>query len=205
MKVAIIKSERIKSGLDEKARLRNRAGLARIQYRAIWAGQSQWMDRTGGEKMAQIFKFDEQVIQTGIEAETAAEALEKIGAKLVEAGYVKNSYIAAIVEREKHFPTGLPTGENGVAIPHTDICHVMKPMIAVGILKEPVQFQNMGDHTQTVAVKIIFMLAMNHCDNQIKLLSAFMENLQDQVLLDQLANASSARRVAELMKGKISF
>lgn len=155
--------------------------------------------------MAQVFEFDERVIQTGVEAETSAEALKKIGAVLVETGYVKESYIDAIIEREKNFPTGLPTGENGVAIPHTDVCHVIRPMIAVGILKKPVLFKNMGDHNQEVPVKIVFMLAMNNCDNQVKLLSAFMGNLQDQNLLDGLANAENAQCVAALMKGKIAF
>ncbi len=152
-----------------------------------------------------VFEFDENVICTDVEAESAEEALRKVAAALMEAGYVKESYIEAIVKREGSFPTGLPTGENGVAIPHTDICHVVSPMIAIAILKHPVNFKNMAEHTENVAVRILFMLAMNNCENQVKLLSAFMGNLQDQELLMNLANADNPERVAELMRGRIRF
>ena len=40
-----------------------------------------------------VFEFDENVICTDVEAESAEEALRKVAAALMEAGYVKESYI----------------------------------------------------------------------------------------------------------------
>ncbi|WP_019554652.1 PTS sugar transporter subunit IIA [Propionispira raffinosivorans] len=155
--------------------------------------------------MEKIFKFDETVIRVGIEAVDCYDALDQLANTLCNAGYVKKSYVDAIITREKIFPTGLPTGKYGVAIPHADICHVNSSMIAVGILKDPVEFKNMGDIEDTVSTKIIFMLAMNNSENQVKLLSAFMGNLQDQELLKNLAEAKNVHSVIKLIDGKIKF
>ncbi len=155
--------------------------------------------------MEKIFEFDERVIRVGVEAKDCSAALRYMGTVLYEAGYVKKSYIEAIITREKNFPTGLPTGEYSVAIPHTDSCHVTTSMIAIGILKYPVKFKNMGDSNDEVSVKIIFMLAMNNSENQLKLLSAFMGNLQDQSLLKNLAESKDVASVVKLVEGKIKF
>lgn len=155
--------------------------------------------------MEKIFKFDENVIRVGIEAVDCYDALDQLANTLYDTGYVKKSYMEAIIAREKIFPTGLPTGKYGVAIPHSDICHVNSSMIAIGMLKDPVDFKNMGDIEDKVAVKIIFMLAMNNCENQVKLLSTFMGNLQDQELLKNLAEAKDTHSVIKLIDGKIKF
>ena len=57
------------------------------------------------------------------------ETLEAMGKLMVEKGFVKESYIEAVQEREKVFPTGLPMEALGVAIPHTDSIHVNKKAV----------------------------------------------------------------------------
>ncbi|SFL47959.1 PTS sugar transporter subunit IIA [Pelosinus propionicus] len=155
--------------------------------------------------MGKCFEFDEKVIAVGLEVRDREDALRQMSQMLYKAGYVRDTYSEAIIRRERSFPTGLPTGENGVAIPHTDICHVIAPMIAVGIFKTPVEFQNMGDIEEAIHVKIIFMLAMNHCDNQVKLLSELMQIIQDQSLLNQLCITQSVTDISRLLKDKIHF
>ena len=41
-----------------------------------------------------------------------------------------------MITREERFPTGLDTGNFGIAIPHTDGIHVNKPAIAIAILSK---------------------------------------------------------------------
>ena len=64
----------------------------------------------------------EKLIFIDVEAKDREEAIGKMAKELYKKGYVKESYINAILDREKVFPTGLPTEEVGVAIPHTDSC-----------------------------------------------------------------------------------
>ena len=45
--------------------------------------------------------------------------LRKLSQKLIQKGYVKDSFEAALLEREKEFPTGLQLENTAVAIPHT--------------------------------------------------------------------------------------
>ncbi len=155
--------------------------------------------------MGKCFEFDEKVIAVGLVVRDREDALRQIAQMLHKAGYVQDTYTEAIIRRERAFPTGLPTEENGVAIPHTDICHVIAPMIAVGILKTPVDFQNMGDIEDAIPIKIIFMLAMNNCDNQVRLLSELMQIIQDQYLLKKLCVAQSIADIGRLLKDKIHF
>lgn len=153
--------------------------------------------------MGKCFEFDKKAMAVGLEARDREDVLKKMAQLLYNAGYVLDTYGEAIIQRERNFPTGLPTGENGVAIPHTDVCHVKAPMIAVGILKSPVEFNSMGGMEEVVSVKIIFMLAMNNGDNQVKLLSQLMQIIQDQDLLEQLSSAQSVSDICTLLDGKI--
>ncbi len=75
---------------------------------------------------------------------TRDEAILKLASILRELGYVKATFGQACVEREKVFPTGLPTEPFGIAIPHTDCEHVERGAIAVGVLPESVRFVEMG-------------------------------------------------------------
>lgn len=77
------------------------------------------------------FSFDEKVIHINLEENTDVDVISTLAKSLTEQGYVADSFLEAIIEREKVFPTGLPTGEIGVAIPHTDSEHVHKPMVAM--------------------------------------------------------------------------
>ena len=63
------------------------------------------------------------------------EAMMKLASLLKNGGFVKESFEKAVLDREKIFPTGLPTKPIGVAIPHTDAEHVNKGAMAVGILR----------------------------------------------------------------------
>ncbi len=155
--------------------------------------------------MGKTFQFDASVNKIQLEATTAEEALSKLSKNLYKCGYVKATYTDAILKREKKFPTGLPFKGYGVALPHADCCHVNKPMIAIGILKTPIIFKNMGDATQDVLVKIIFMLAMNNSDNQLQLLSELIQNLQDADLMENLVYAETAEKITQLMSGRINI
>ncbi|ARA98345.1 MULTISPECIES: PTS sugar transporter subunit IIA [Geobacillus] len=127
--------------------------------------------------------FDESLILYDLEAETNEEVLTKMARNLASKHLVKESYILAVIERERAFPTGLPTQGISVAIPHTDIQHVNQKAISVAILKQPVEFGVMGENDQTTPVQIVFMLAMDEAHAQPTLLQKLMQLIQDEQAL----------------------
>jgi len=58
-----------------------------------------------------------------LEADTNTEVLEALSDCLLAEGMVKDTFRAAILQREADYCTGLAFEEMGVAIPHTDPEH----------------------------------------------------------------------------------
>ena len=71
------------------------------------------------------------------EATDRIDFFTKLGEKLKEGGYVKDSWLDAILEREKNYPTGLECTSISVALPHVDPQHLNKPYIAIIKPKNP--------------------------------------------------------------------
>ncbi|MBU5585366.1 PTS sugar transporter subunit IIA, partial [Enterococcus sp. S181_ASV_20] len=71
-----------------------------------------------------------------------------------DAEFVHPSYQQAVIERERIFPTGLPTKGINVAIPHTDSIHVKKEGFLVGVLEKPVTFETVSYTHLTLPTKL---------------------------------------------------
>ncbi|HHV82871.1 MAG TPA: PTS sugar transporter subunit IIA [Tepidanaerobacter syntrophicus] len=149
--------------------------------------------------------IDPSLIMLNVEATEKEEVITLMAKKLISEGYVKGSYLNAILEREKEYPTGLPTNEVGVAIPHTDIEHVIKPGIAVATLKNPVKFNAMGNPDEEVDVKLIFMLAVTEPKGQINLLKKLVSIFQNQQLLMELCDIKSKKECAKILNTVIDM
>ena len=148
--------------------------------------------------------LSESNILLGLEAETNSDVIRQLGKTLLEAGFVKDSYIEAVIAREQSLPTGLPLdGEVNVAIPHTDIEHVNKSAVAMASLANPVVFQNMVDPTEPVEIRIVFLLALEEPHAQIEMLQEVAGAVQDPVLLKSLLSATEPKQVlAALIRTK---
>ncbi len=86
----------------------------------------------------------QEFVLVGLDASDKSEAIQLLANLFLHEGYVKDTYIDAVLTREKEFPTGLRTMDVHVAIPHCDVGHCLKPGIAVGILLAPAQFIEMA-------------------------------------------------------------
>ena len=146
-------------------------------------------------------KLKEELIIPGLEAKSSDDIFEALGGKLVKQGYCKESYVQALKDREAEFPTGINTGEKGVAIPHTDVSHVNKKGIAIATLKQPVEFVEMGTDDEYVNAQVIFMLAVDE-KGHLELLQAILAVLQDQEVLKKLIKAKDAKEIIEIIKEK---
>lgn len=140
--------------------------------------------------------LSESNILLGLEAESSSDVIRQLGKTLLKDGYVKESYIDAVINREKTLPTGLPLdGDVNVAIPHTDIEHVNKSAVAMATLKSPVTFQNMVDPSESVAVKIVFLLALEEPHAQIEMLQEVAGVVQNAGVLKALLAATDPKEV----------
>ncbi|MCC0635279.1 MULTISPECIES: PTS sugar transporter subunit IIA [unclassified Clostridioides] len=139
------------------------------------------------------------LISLDLEANDYESIIRELGNKMYQKKYVKNTYINAVLKREKTLPTGLNIGEMCVAIPHTDSQHVNESNVAVGILKNPVKFNSMIDPTDKLDVELVFLLAVKNPDSQVKLLKDLMSVFQNIKLLRDIKNASTKEEVAELL------
>jgi len=145
--------------------------------------------------MSKSLVFNDKLVCIFEKAVNRDEAIYRL-VSLLEAGeYVKTSFRQAVIEREKLFPTGLPTQPVGIAIPHTDAEHVKSGAIAVGILKKPVVFCEMGNPESNVEVSIITMLAISEPDMLIPFLRKLAKTFQNTEFLLGLKAAKNIEEV----------
>ena len=139
------------------------------------------------------------LIITQLVATNSQEVIQALGEKLLTFGYVKESYVAAVIKREGIFPTGLPLGNINVAIPHTDVEHVNKPAIAMATLAHPVSFGNMGDPGEKLEVSIVFLLAMKEPHAQVDLLQNLVETFQNDEILERLLATKDRKAIEKIL------
>lgn len=140
----------------------------------------------------------EELVVMDMDAKDANEAIGKLAEVLYKNNFVKKSYIKAVQERERIFPTGLPTEGVGVAIPHTDVEHVNIPTMAIAILDKPVRFNMMGIAKEEIDVQILFMMAIKEPEAQIELLQKLMDIFQDKEILEQILRSKTPSEVKEI-------
>lgn len=141
----------------------------------------------------------EELILVGVDATSKDEVVHALAALLEEHGYVKDSYAQAVLDREKEFPTGLPTMDVQVAIPHTDVEHCIKPGIAVGLLAKPVEFTEMATTDRFVQAEIVFLLSITVPEDQVKWLARLVDLFQTPGFLSQLKKSPDARACRQLL------
>lgn len=142
--------------------------------------------------------FYEDLVLMPMSAADAADAITQLGTLLQKGGFVKESFIPSVIKREQEFSTGLPTADIGVAIPHTDVEHVLKQAIAVGVLDQPVGFGEMGNPGNTVPVQIVCVLAVAKSEIMVKMLQSLVQMFQTPGLLKQIAQARDAAQIVNI-------
>ena len=133
---------------------------------------------------------------------TAADNLEAIrlcGAALYKAGIVRKEFAELCVEREKEFPTGLPT-EIPTAIPHVKDEGITENAICLLKLEKPVTFSRLDDDTETVDTDMVFNLAIKDPNEHLTVLQNMMAFLNDSEVLTKCKALSDEETVAFLQE-----
>ncbi|WP_270578807.1 PTS sugar transporter subunit IIA [Caldibacillus thermoamylovorans] len=153
--------------------------------------------------MSLEFTFKESYINTNILVENQYDLFEILTKPLYQDNLVKESFIGKVVAREKTYPTGIPTANIGVAIPHTDSEHVNSNAISVGVLKNPITFKVMASPEQTVEVSLVFLLAIKDPKHHINLLKNIMGLLKDETVLSTIINSNDNKIIFNLLNSYI--
>ncbi len=147
--------------------------------------------------------FDLNCIEIGLKVDSQKALFNHMFNFLLAKNVVKESFLNAIIQREKSFPTGLQIHDIGLAIPHTDSIHVQHNQLYFATLTEPITFIQMGgDNTQSVEVKIVIGLLVNDVSNYVSLLSNLIEAIQDQSFIKSLLRATTKDEVKEIFRSK---
>jgi len=142
--------------------------------------------------------IQENRIEVNYFAKNQFEAIEMAAKPLKEQGYVSEGFVGAVMEREKNFPTGLPTSV-GVALPHTEADYVVNEGISILTLEKPIIFSGMGNPKEEVPVEIIFLLAINNPVKQINVLQTIVTIIQDEKVLQKIKGAENSKTIYNLI------
>lgn len=136
--------------------------------------------------------IDEDLVFLDVEADNAEGLLRTLAGAALEKGYVKEGYADAVLERERLYPTALPTQVLKVAVPHSmDRDLVNRSVIVVATLKHPVNFKEMGEGINDVPVDVVFMLAVCGSKDQLTILQKIVGMFSDPNAMTDVKNASS--------------
>jgi len=118
--------------------------------------------------------------------------LRELSVKLESMGYVKDTYQESIIHRERMHPTGLMVEDLiNIAIPHTDVEHVLKPtMVVVKHSSSAFKFFRMDDPEAEIPVDVVLLLVVKESDGYVTFLAALTNLFQDAEFIDLLATNS---------------
>lgn len=116
--------------------------------------------------------------------------LRELSATLENKGYVTETYQESIINREKMHPTGLMVEDLiNIAIPHTDVEHVLKPtMVVIKHISSAFRFFRMDDPGIEIPVDVVFLLVVKESDGYVNFLAALTNLFQDAEFIDLLAS-----------------
>lgn len=130
------------------------------------------------------------------------EAIRLCGKALLENGYVDQAFVEGCVNREKEYPTGLPS-TIPVAIPHFQSPGIKENSICVLRLNQPIMFYRMDSSDECIETNLIFNLAIKGSDNHLEYLQALMTFLMDEDKL-RICVEQPMEEVLQLIKETIT-
>ncbi|MCE9921389.1 MULTISPECIES: PTS sugar transporter subunit IIA [Hafnia] len=134
-----------------------------------------------------------------------SDYFDSIFLSLKNRGYVRDSFLPAIKQREKLYPTALPTHPYVVALPHTDTEHVIRPFICVTRLYHEITWHEMANDDNELKAKFIFLLGFIDKDHHITLLQTLMECLSDEHFIEEMNQAPTPASLVKLLKSAITI
>lgn len=132
------------------------------------------------------------------------QVLSYLADVLLQRGFVKEGYKESLLEREKHFPTGLYVSEDvKVAIPHTEIPYANKNVVVVAKPLDRVHFYRMDKPEDPIDVDVIFLLVVKDPTTYTKFLSKLTQKLTDERLVKLIKGGNLESLSAYIMEATL--
>lgn len=144
--------------------------------------------------------FNAELVIMDCIADTAEEAIAQLCAKMKAQGMVKDTYCQAVIEREREYPTGVPTAYYDVAIPHSQSDHVLIPGLAVAKMHKSVQFYSMGAEDEPLQAEVVILLAVKDPESQLNMLRSLMGLFENENAMLTIRAATDAATVYETIR-----
>jgi PTS system galactitol-specific IIA component len=130
--------------------------------------------------------------------------LKELSGILLQKGFVKESYQDSIIARENMHPTGLMVEDLiNIAIPHTDVEHVLKPtMVIIKHSSGHFKFFRMDEPGTEIPVDVVFLLVVKESDGYVNFLAALTNLFQDPDFI-QLLSTQTPDRICESLVDKL--
>ncbi len=131
-----------------------------------------------------------------LDAKDKKAAIEKLSDMLLKTGSLtdKDAFIKDVMDREAVSATGIG---NGIAIPHGKSVYVSDTTAAIGILKNPVEWESADDKL----IQFIVLLAVNENDkgsSHVRLLSQMARKLASAETCERLLNAKNEDEIINI-------
>ena len=143
--------------------------------------------------------ISEDLMEINLDAPSKETAIKVLADKLKALDYVNNDYYENVIRREKDFPTGLPT-VIPIALCHTEREFVIQSALAVGTLKHPIDFQEMGTPERVVKAEIIFLLALNDPKDQVPWLRKMMTVFKSKEVMEKIKFSKNRKELNDVMR-----
>ncbi len=111
-----------------------------------------------------------------IDVSTDEEAISLLADAAIVAGYADPEFKPAVLKRENSDPSALNM-TIPIAVPHVHI-GCKKNFVALATLKNPVSFGNMADLTNTLPVRVVFLVGLESLSVQSRVLRTLLNSVQ---------------------------
>lgn len=149
-------------------------------------------------------ELNESLVFRNLLLSSDKEVLKYLSEQLFKEKYVHKEYIDAIQKREQEYPTGLPSPDPGVAIPHANFELVETTTLAIATLKEPVEFRNMENNEEMLPIKIVIMMAIKEPHGQVEMLQKIVGIIQNESLRKAMVEADSDSELLSLLEKAVA-
>lgn len=146
-----------------------------------------------------LMELDEDLVFKDLDFGSQEALFTYMGKELNGRGYVKEEYTAAIIEREKNYPTGFHIEDISIAIPHVDAKYANKNGVFIATLKNPIQFEDAEDD-RMLDVKIIFGLIIKDHDEHVEFLTKISGLFQKEGFLESIKNSKDRDEMLKVVK-----
>lgn len=150
---------------------------------------------------AELDLLSPDLVFLDVDAKDATDLLGWLEGKLRERGLIQGTWLDAIQERERKYPTGLQCPEISVGIPHTDPQNIKKPYIAVMRPTDTVDFDPMTGDGGTVHASLVVNLGIVHSEGQVKILQLLMLTFMDKEAVADIMAANTPQGLYDALIG----